>query len=161
MRGEADADTHFDLGLAYKEMGLFEEAIKAYGQALALDPSFYIAMLAKGRVSISYTNLSPETGALCVHEAKYPRYAELQQGCYWDFVRVVAAPNATGISSSLGDAGFPPEKTGSRTVLGGYLVVTAALVLSQHRGMGWESLKLAVMGSAEPSCSRYAMSPIT
>jgi tetratricopeptide (TPR) repeat protein len=27
---EGDADTHFDLGLAYKEMGLFDEAIKAF-----------------------------------------------------------------------------------------------------------------------------------
>jgi tetratricopeptide (TPR) repeat protein len=28
--GEADADTHYDLGLAYKEMGLLEEAIKEF-----------------------------------------------------------------------------------------------------------------------------------
>ncbi|MBK9036605.1 MAG: tetratricopeptide repeat protein [Myxococcales bacterium] len=27
---DSDADTHFDLGLAYKEMGLFDEAIKAF-----------------------------------------------------------------------------------------------------------------------------------
>src|SRR5262249_6147682 len=28
--GEADADTHYDLGLAYKEMGLLEEAMKEF-----------------------------------------------------------------------------------------------------------------------------------
>jgi tetratricopeptide (TPR) repeat protein len=28
--GESDADTHYDLGLAYKEMGLHEEAIKEF-----------------------------------------------------------------------------------------------------------------------------------
>ena len=31
---ESDADTHYDLGLAYKEMGLFDEAIKAFDKAL-------------------------------------------------------------------------------------------------------------------------------
>ncbi len=28
--GEEDADTHYDLGLAYKEMGLYDEAIKEF-----------------------------------------------------------------------------------------------------------------------------------
>ena len=31
---EGDAETHYDLGLAYKEMGLFDEAIKAFEKAL-------------------------------------------------------------------------------------------------------------------------------
>jgi pilus assembly protein FimV len=31
---ESDADTHYDLGLAYKEMGLYDEAIKAFEKAL-------------------------------------------------------------------------------------------------------------------------------
>jgi pilus assembly protein FimV len=31
---ESDADTHYDLGLAYKEMGLHDEAIKAFEKAL-------------------------------------------------------------------------------------------------------------------------------
>ncbi|MGE3544240.1 MAG: tetratricopeptide repeat protein [Kofleriaceae bacterium] len=31
---ESDADTHYDLGLAYKEMGLHEEAVKAFEKAL-------------------------------------------------------------------------------------------------------------------------------
>lgn len=31
---ESDADTHYDLGLAYKEMGLHDEAIKAFDKAL-------------------------------------------------------------------------------------------------------------------------------
>lgn len=31
---ESDADTHYDLGLAYKEMGLHEEAIKAFEKVL-------------------------------------------------------------------------------------------------------------------------------
>ncbi|NVB77587.1 MAG: tetratricopeptide repeat protein [Kofleriaceae bacterium] len=31
---EGDADTHYDLGLAYKEMGLFDEAIKAFEKTL-------------------------------------------------------------------------------------------------------------------------------
>lgn len=30
---ESDAETHFDLGLAYKEMGLYDEAIKAFEKA--------------------------------------------------------------------------------------------------------------------------------
>ncbi len=31
---ESDADTHYDLGLAYKEMGLYDEAVKAFDKAL-------------------------------------------------------------------------------------------------------------------------------
>jgi pilus assembly protein FimV len=31
---DSDADTHFDLGLAYKEMGLHDEAIKAFQKVL-------------------------------------------------------------------------------------------------------------------------------
>jgi tetratricopeptide (TPR) repeat protein len=31
---EGDAETHYDLGLAYKEMGLFDEAIKAFEKTL-------------------------------------------------------------------------------------------------------------------------------
>ena len=31
---DEDADTHFDLGLAYKEMGLYEEAIKAFTKVI-------------------------------------------------------------------------------------------------------------------------------
>jgi tetratricopeptide (TPR) repeat protein len=31
---ESDADTHYDLGLAYKEMGLYDEAMKAFEKAL-------------------------------------------------------------------------------------------------------------------------------
>src|SRR5262249_6659588 len=31
---EGDADTHYDLGLAYKEMGLYDEAIKAFEKCL-------------------------------------------------------------------------------------------------------------------------------
>lgn len=32
---DADGDTHFDLGLAYKEMGLYDEAIKAFDKVTA------------------------------------------------------------------------------------------------------------------------------
>ncbi len=33
---DSDADTHYDLGLAYKEMGLFDEAIKAFQKVLGV-----------------------------------------------------------------------------------------------------------------------------
>ena len=32
---DTDADTHFDLGLAYKEMGLYDDAIKAFDKVIA------------------------------------------------------------------------------------------------------------------------------
>ena len=32
---DSDADTHFDLGLAYKEMGLYDDAIKAFDKVIA------------------------------------------------------------------------------------------------------------------------------
>ena len=31
---ESDAETHYDLGLAYKEMGLYDEAVKAFEKVL-------------------------------------------------------------------------------------------------------------------------------
>src|SRR5204862_4446184 len=31
---ESDADTHYDLGLAYKEMGLYDEAVKEFEKVL-------------------------------------------------------------------------------------------------------------------------------
>ena len=31
---EGDAETHYDLGLAYKEMGLYDDAVKAFEKAL-------------------------------------------------------------------------------------------------------------------------------
>ena len=33
---DEDADTHFDLGLAYKEMGLYDEAIKAFNKVISV-----------------------------------------------------------------------------------------------------------------------------
>jgi hypothetical protein len=41
-------------------------------------------------LSVTYTNLSPARESFCVHQPFYVgTYEELEQGCYWDYVRIV------------------------------------------------------------------------
>lgn len=40
-------------------------------------------------VTLTYRNLSPKTGGPCIREPHYgSAYADLMQGCYWDYVRI-------------------------------------------------------------------------
>lgn len=75
-------------------------------------------------VTIAYTNLSAPDGKPCLHQPYYPpTYAELQQGCYWDYVRVIAPRDsrlisADGISEPVTEPTF-----NDRAVFGGFLVL--------------------------------------
>jgi tetratricopeptide (TPR) repeat protein len=60
--GEADADTHFDLGLAYKEMGLHDEAIREFllvretpGRAVQCHLMIGLCNLERGKLSEAVT----------------------------------------------------------------------------------------------------------
>ncbi len=80
----------------------------------------------QARLDILYNNSSPDTGKSCEHGAAYlPSYSEMQQGCYWNYLRVVLAPGAQLISSNLDDAG-QEDPIGRRSVLWGYLVIPRA-----------------------------------
>lgn len=78
----------------------------------------------RAAVTITYTNLSPDTGAFCVHQPNYQStYADLQQGCYWNYVRVVVPP-ASELLRAIGVADAKKETAEKGyAMLGGYFVL--------------------------------------
>ena len=81
---------------------------------------------ARATITITYTNQSPATSADCIHQPRYlPTYVEMQQGCYWDYVRVVV-PAKSQLQSA--DSKLQPQTEDvnpGRTALGGYFVLRA------------------------------------
>lgn len=78
----------------------------------------------QSEVILNYQNLSPSNGAPCVHAPYYgSTYAELQQGCYWDYIRVAAAPNAKLAQENGGAATGDEAVIGDRPVANSYLVL--------------------------------------
>ncbi len=75
-------------------------------------------------VTITYSNASPSDGSFCVHAPIFPtRYSELQQGCYWDYVRLIVPPKAELVDASR-DLGASAETLpDGHTSLGGYFFV--------------------------------------
>ena len=60
-----DAETHFDLGLAYKEMGLFDEAVKAFDKTLRA-PGREV----KGRLMIGMCHREQGNASEAIHQFK-------------------------------------------------------------------------------------------
>ncbi len=75
-------------------------------------------------LAITYTNSSADTNTYCVHQPLYfAGYADLQQGCYWDYVRVLVPPGAELVyAAGLVDVTIQTAEQG-RTVFAGYLIV--------------------------------------
>jgi uncharacterized protein DUF4012 len=75
-------------------------------------------------LTITYANLSAPDGKPCIHQPYYPpTYADLQQGCYWDYVRVIAPPSSRLIKVDGVTDGVTEPPINDRTVFGGFLVV--------------------------------------
>jgi len=56
---DEDAQSHFDLGIAYKEMGMFAEAINEFASA-ARDPSRLLdCLILKGQCLVQWVSSSP------------------------------------------------------------------------------------------------------
>jgi tetratricopeptide (TPR) repeat protein len=62
---EGDADTHYDLGLAYKEMGLYDEAVKAFDKTLRA-PGREV----KGRLMIGMCHREQGNASEAIHQFK-------------------------------------------------------------------------------------------
>ncbi|MCL4394693.1 MAG: DUF4012 domain-containing protein [Chloroflexi bacterium] len=78
----------------------------------------------RATMAITHTNLSAATGAFCVHEPHYlPNYADMQQGCYWDYMRVVAPAKSQLISATPALQARPDEAVGTRAAFGGYMLL--------------------------------------
>ena len=78
----------------------------------------------RGTVVITYTNKSTASDAYCVHQPLYlGTYVDLQQGCYWNYVRVVVPPGSELLlAGGVTDAKTDTTEAG-RIVFGGYLVI--------------------------------------
>ena len=80
---EGDAATHFDLGLAYKEMGLFEEAVKAFDKAAGA-PGREVSC----RVMIGMCYREANNATEAVHQFKQALHADPsereQQSIYYE-----------------------------------------------------------------------------
>lgn len=76
------------------------------------------------KLTLTYTNRSPDNGTLCVHAPRYfPTYEEMQQACYWDYMRLVAGEGAQLLSATEGlDAGSD-DPIGGRSVFHGFIVL--------------------------------------
>ncbi len=73
---------------------------------------------------LTYTNLSPDTGTFCVHQPNYQStYADLQQGCYWNYVRVIV-PQASELLRVIGVSDVKKETSDKGyAAFGGYFVL--------------------------------------
>jgi pilus assembly protein FimV len=67
---EGDADTHYDLGLAYKEMGLYDEAVKAFDKVLRAP-----GREAQCRVMIGMCQREQGHGSEAIHQFKQGLHA--------------------------------------------------------------------------------------
>jgi len=78
----------------------------------------------RAALTITYTNLSAPDGNACVHQPFYPpTYADLQQGCYWNYLRVVVPVNSQLICAEGVEDAVTEAPLSGRTVFGGYFVL--------------------------------------
>jgi Protein of unknown function (DUF4012) len=93
---------------------------RSAGYSVQLDPSGG----ARVKLTLNYTNRSPDNGSLCIHAPYYPpTYAEMEQGCYWDYLRVVAAPGSHLLSATEGIDTGTDDPVANRTVFHGYFIL--------------------------------------
>ncbi|MGB8643712.1 MAG: DUF4012 domain-containing protein [Anaerolineae bacterium] len=79
---------------------------------------------ATATLTINFANASPASDAFCVHLARYfPTYHEMQQGCYWDYQRVVVAPQAQFMRIRGVLEGGAEDPLQNRAVLDGYFLM--------------------------------------
>lgn len=79
---------------------------------------------ATAQLTLQYANSNRPNNAGCVHAPYYPpTYAEMQQGCYWDYVRILGAPEARLISSSPNIEAGAEDPIAGRSVFQGYFVL--------------------------------------
>lgn len=78
----------------------------------------------RASVTITYTNLSPKAEAYCVHLPNYQfTYIDLQQGCYWNYVRLLV-PAGSELLRSIGVADVTAQAGDKEyTEFAGYFIV--------------------------------------
>lgn len=78
----------------------------------------------RASVTITYTNLSPRIESYCVHLPNYQfTYVDLQQGCYWNYVRLLV-PAKSELLRSIGVADVTAQAGDKEyTEFAGYFIV--------------------------------------
>lgn len=75
-------------------------------------------------LTLTYSNLSAPDGQPCVHQPIYlPAYSDMQQGCYWDYVRVIAPAGSQLIRSQGLQNPVTEAPLNGRAIFAGYLVL--------------------------------------
>ncbi len=79
---------------------------------------------ARSSLVITYTNYSPDIGTFCIQQPLYQgNYSDLQQGCYWNYVRVAVPAGAQLLrTGGIWDARVEDLVPG-RIAFGGYMVL--------------------------------------
>lgn len=76
---------------------------------------------------LTYDNINRASAAECVHEPYYPpTYAEMQQGCYWDYLRILSAPNAQLLSAPNDIEAGSEDPVQGRSAFFGFFVLPRA-----------------------------------
>lgn len=91
---------------------------------VAYDLTIESANSLRTSVTITYTNLSPRIESYCVHLPNYQfTYVDLQQGCYWNYVRLLV-PAGSELLRSIGAADVTAQAGDKEyTEFAGYFIV--------------------------------------
>lgn len=117
-REPGDALMIVDSNIGFNKVDGTVERRAEYAPVLDRDGSIRAAL------TITYTNLSASDGNPCVHQAFYPpTYAELQQGCYWNYLRVVTPAGSQLVRAEGVDDAVTEAPLAGRAVFGGYFVL--------------------------------------
>ncbi len=124
-----DALMIVDSNVGFNKVDGTVERRTEYTANLAGDGSIRVAL------TITYSNLSASDGKPCVHQPTYPpTYADLQQGCYWNYLRVVAPAGSQLIRAEGVEDAVTESPLNGRVVFGGYFV----LARGETRGVRFE-----------------------
>ncbi len=88
--------------------------------SIALDT----AGAARASLVVTYTNKSPDIGTFCIQQPLYQgNYADLQQGCYWNYVRLVVPAGAQLVRTGGIFEAKTEDVSPGRIAFGGYFVM--------------------------------------
>jgi hypothetical protein len=79
---------------------------------------------AKVVLAVTYMNLSPGRDSFCVHQPLiFKSYDEMEQGCYWNYVRVVVPAGSQLIFSNIDTRALTDLEVPGRTSFGGFFLL--------------------------------------
>lgn len=117
-QGAGDALMVVDSNVGFNKVG--PQIERRFDYAVSIRSETDIA----ASLTITYTNHSQPDGTACILRPTYaPTYAEMQQGCYWNYVRLLV-PRQSELISVAGDVEVRADApVGNRAVFSGYLVL--------------------------------------